>query len=130
MRTTGYNDNWQVAEEYDSGGTVKRESLYGNYIDEVLYSWGASPSDPRTYYVHDHLYSPVALVNYAGTVVERYEAACPDMFLVGNAYGEPNILDGSYNPRSPQASTCDNSYMFTGRQVDICLLYTSDAADE
>ncbi len=41
------------------------------------------------------------------------------MFLVGNAYGEPNILDGSYNPRSPQASNCDNTYMFTGRQVDI-----------
>jgi len=64
-------------------------------------------------------YDSGGTVNYAGAVVERYKAACPDMFLVGNAYGEPNILDGSYNPRSPQASNCDNTYLFTGRQVDI-----------
>jgi len=113
-----YNNHWQVVEEYDGGGTVKRKYLYGNYIDEVLYSWGASPSDPRTYYVHDHLYSPVALVNYAGTVVERYEY---------DVYGKPTI----YTAPGPdetwltsddvvgEVSAQDNCCLFTGREVDV-----------
>ena len=39
------------------------------------------------YYLHDHLYSPAALTDSNGTVVERYEY---------DAYGEPNIMD-AYN---------------------------------
>ena len=113
-----YNNQWQVVEEYDSGGTVKRKYLYGNYIDEVLYSWGASPSDPRTYYVHDHLYSPVALVNYAGTVVERYEY---------DVYGKPTIYtapgpDGTWLTSDDvvgEVSAQDNCYLFTGRSIDV-----------
>jgi len=118
VKTTGYNNNWQVVEEYDGGGTVKRKYLYGNYIDEVLYSWGASPSDPRTYYVHDHLYSPVALVTYAGAVVERYEY---------DAYGKPTIHtdpgpDGTWLTSDDvvgEVSAQDNCYLFTGREVDV-----------
>lgn len=60
------------------------------------------------YYVHDHLYSPVALV-YAGTgaVIERYEY---------DAYGNPYILDAQYAPRT--TSLYGNHYYFTGRRLD------------
>jgi len=104
-----YDKDWRVLDEYDGSGTLKRRYMCGNYIDEVLFSWVAPPGTHR-YYVHDHLYSPVALLWYDSSVLERYEY---------DAYGEPNILDGSYTPRSPQASSYDNAYMFTGRQVDI-----------
>jgi|GEM_PF-1791526 len=59
------------------------------------------------YYVHDHLYSPVALVDDNGTVVERYEY---------DAYGRTTIMDASYNSRSD--SSYDNPYYFTGRRMD------------
>jgi len=75
---------------------------YGNYIDEVLMR------NPVIYYVHDHLYSPVALVWSTGTVIERYEY---------DAYGEPNILDASYNKRS--SSLYANPYYLTGRTFDF-----------
>jgi len=104
-----YDKDWRVLDDYDGSGTLKRRYMCGNYIDEVLFSWLA-PGATYRYYVHDHLYSPVALVDYVGAVVERYEY---------DVYGEPNILDGSYTPRSPQVSGYDNTYLFTGRQVDI-----------
>jgi len=75
---------------------------YGNYIDEVLMR------NPVIYYVHDHLYSPVALVWSTGSVLERYEY---------DAYGEPNILDASYNKRS--SSNYANPYYLTGRGFDF-----------
>jgi len=75
---------------------------YGNYIDEVLMR------NPLIYYVHDHLYSPVALVWSTGTVIERYEY---------DAYGEPNILDASYNKRT--SSLYANPYYLTGRTFDF-----------
>jgi len=44
---------------------------YSNYVDEVLImSVNASPVYSYfKYYVHDHLYSPVALTNSAGTAI-------------------------------------------------------------
>ena len=66
-----YNDKWQVFAEFDGADSNKRWYVYGNYIDEVLLSPGVGGS---YYYLHDHLYSPVALISYpAGTVIERYE---------------------------------------------------------
>jgi len=41
------------------------------------------------YYVHDHLYSPVALTNSAGSVEERYEY---------DAYGNCHILEPNFAP--------------------------------
>jgi RHS repeat-associated protein len=60
------------------------------------------------YYVHDHLYSPAALTDSSGTVVERYEY---------DAYGQPTILDAQYAIRD--TSLYDNPYLFTGRRVDF-----------
>jgi len=79
---------------------------YGNYIDEVLILTDSSDDD--YYYVHDHLYSPATLVSSAGTVVERYEY---------DAFGEPNILDASYNKRA--SSNYANPYYLTGRGFDF-----------
>ncbi|MHC4545741.1 MAG: RHS repeat-associated core domain-containing protein, partial [Planctomycetota bacterium] len=83
--------------------------IYGNYIDEVLYTQGTGPANQR-YYVHDHLYSPVALV-YAGTgtVIERYEY---------DAYGNPTIWNADFTTERDN-SNYGNPYLFTGRRVDI-----------
>jgi len=82
-----YNNNWQVLAEYDGSNNLQRYFVYGNYIDEVLLmNDGAN----EYYYVHDHLYSPVALINTNDTVVERYEY---------DAYCNVQILDASYEPR-------------------------------
>jgi len=46
---------------------------YGNYIDKVLYAFDMG-SFWSYYYVHDHLYSPAALVDTSTPVLlERYE---------------------------------------------------------
>lgn len=66
-----YSTNWQVLTETDANDVTQRWYVYGNYIDEVLRMTDSNSND--YYYVHDHLYSPAALVNSGGTVVERYE---------------------------------------------------------
>ena len=65
-----YNYNWQVLTEYDDSNNLQRKFIYGNYIDEVLLM-KADGND--YYYAHDHLYSPAALIDSSGTVLERYE---------------------------------------------------------
>jgi len=107
-----YNNNWQVLTETDADGTTQRWFIYGNgtespprRIDEVLLI-KADSND--YYYAQDHLYSPAALINSSGSVVERYEY---------DAYGNCYIMDASYNPRS--SSNYGNPYLFTGRRVDI-----------
>jgi RHS repeat-associated protein len=99
---------WQVLCEYNGGGSYQKMFIYGNYIDEVLYTQGTSPAT-RRYYVHDHLYSPVALV-YAGTaaVIERYEY---------DAYGNPTIWNADFTTER-ESSNYGNPYLFTGRRTD------------
>ena len=101
-----YNDNWQVLCEYDGSDSFKQLYAYGNYIDEVLVK---CTELTIRYYVHDHLYSPVALISYPdGTVVERYEY---------DAYGDVTIMSGAYQQRT--TSSYDNPYYFTGRHLDM-----------
>ena len=103
-----YNYNWQVLAEYDGAGSYKKLFIYGNYIDEVLYTQGTNPGT-RRYYVHDHLYSPIALVYATGTVLERYEY---------DAYGKPTIWNADFTTER-NSSNYGNPYLFTGRRVDI-----------
>ena len=91
--------------ETDADGTTQRWFIYGNYIDEVLLI-KADSND--YYYAQDHLYSPAALINSSGSVVERYEY---------DAYGDCNIMDASYNPRS--SSNFGNPYYFQGKRLDL-----------
>ena len=62
------------------------------------------------YYAHDHLYSPAALLNSSGTVVERYEY---------DAYGQPYVLYADFTDDADGLSDYGNPYMFTGRRVDF-----------
>ena len=105
-RTYYYSDNWQVLATYDSSDNQKEYYFWGNYIDEALY---ASTTSGTYYYVHDHLFSPAAIVNSSGTVLERYEY---------DAYGSVTIWDGTFtNTRT--ASSYGNVYFFTGRRLDV-----------
>ncbi|MDH4241471.1 MAG: hypothetical protein OEW48_18080 [Phycisphaerae bacterium] len=106
-RNQGYNYKWQVLAEYNGSDEFQQWFAYGNYIDEVLMmGTTASPTSAR-FYIHDHLYSPAALTDYSGSVLERYEY---------DAYGKCYIMDASYNQRTE--SSYGNPYYFTGRRLD------------
>ncbi|AQT67131.1 Cell wall-associated polypeptide CWBP200 [Anaerohalosphaera lusitana] len=114
-----YNDNWQVLEEYEVGmhGTyMAKQYVYGNYIDEAL---KMSDDTDSHYYIQDHLYSPVALLDTNGSTVERYEY---------NAYGQATVYtdkgtDNTWLTPDDNTSTTSspiiaNEYTFTGRRLD------------
>jgi len=103
-----YNNNWQVLSEYDGSNNFQRNYVYGNYIDEVLMMTDSGSND--YYYAHDHLFSPAALIDDNGTVVERYEY---------DAYGDCNVLDADYSKDADGISDYGNPYFFTGRRLDI-----------
>ena len=65
------------------------------------------------FYVHDHLYSPVVLVNYfgsSGNIKERYEY---------DAYGNCHILEPNFADDEDGKTDYGNPYYFTGRRVDF-----------
>jgi RHS repeat-associated protein len=100
-----YNNNWQVLQEYNTAGSFAWANVFGNYIDEVLVR---SATSSKYYYAHNHLYGPVAVMDFtAGTVLERYDY---------DAYGATHIMDASYTART--ASAVGNPYSFTGRELD------------
>ena len=100
-----YSDDWEVLSAYDDSNNLHAYYVFGNYIDEVLMM---HRNEEDYYYLHNHLYSPVALVNGSGSVIERYEY---------DAYGKAQVLSPNYEPRL--ASLYRNPYMFTGRELDI-----------
>jgi len=107
-----HNSNWQVLTETDADGTTQRWFIYGNYIDEVLLI-KADSND--YYYAQDHLYSPAALINASGSVVERYEYVEDPHWR--DAYGNATIRDTQYAIRN--TSLYGNPYLFTASRVDI-----------
>jgi len=129
-KPTRYLDNDQrvAVQTLVSGGVESdvRYYVFGNYIDEVLVSViPAQAPNQDLYYAHDHLSSPVALLDDAGAVLERYERACPEHSR-GNAYGTAMIIgigpDGLWfttDDVEHTASLYANPYTFTGRELDI-----------
>ncbi len=99
-----YNDQWQILAEYD-GTAFGNRYVYGNYIDEVLVM---NDGTDDHYYLHDHLYSPAALLDDTGADVERYEY---------DAYGSVRILNSEFSILN--SSQYGNPHAFTGRQLDI-----------
>jgi len=99
-----HNNNWQVLEEYDGSNNLQRYFVYGNYIDEVLLMYDGTDH----YYAHDHLYSPVALMDDTGSVEERYEY---------DAYGALTRFDDDFTTWS--GTEAGNPYYFTGRRLDV-----------
>jgi RHS repeat-associated protein len=67
-----YSDQWQVLAEYTPSGTQQAYYVFGNYIDEVLFRHviGAQAGIQEYYYLHDHLYSVAALLNFTGREVD------------------------------------------------------------
>ena len=57
---------------------------YGNQLDEVLFSvTDDGTTETVNYLTHDHLNSPAAMLDSAGTILERFEY---------DAYGERPYL--------------------------------------
>jgi hypothetical protein len=108
-----YNYKWQVLCEHNGSDEFQQWYAYGNYIDEVLAMGTGIFASTARFYIHDHLYSPVALTDYSGSVLERYEY---------DAYGNPYILDTQYAPRT----TC------RGRDyiIFICLMAFAHAENK
>ena len=99
---------------YDDSNSVKSFFIYGNgtespqwRIDEVLLM---KDEGNDYYYAHDHLYSPAALIDSSGTILERYEY---------DAYGDCSILEPNFAPDPDGKSDYGNPYLFTGRRLDI-----------
>jgi len=89
---------------------MKAWFAYGNYTDEVLAEGKLSGPMFARYYIHNHLYSPVALISSNGTLWERYEY---------DVYGNPYILEPNFATDPDGKSDYDNPYLFTGRRVDF-----------
>ena len=79
--TQYYYDGWRVLSEHDGedGDTpLLRYFVYGNYLDEVVMMRNVQDEDAYVddkdfYFMHNHLFSPVALVKEDGVIVERTE---------------------------------------------------------
>jgi RHS repeat-associated protein len=106
-----YYDDQRIALQTSVSGSTETDEkyfLFGNYIDEVLLMHTlAGTYTGDFYYGHDHLYSPTALFESDGDVVERYEY---------DVYGACRILDSGYSLLS--SSQYANPYYFTGRELD------------
>jgi RHS repeat-associated protein len=90
-------------------GAFEQWYAYGNYIDEVLIKGTTNTYTSFKYYIHDHLYSPVAMASYFGVVQERYEY---------DAYGKPHVLDPTTYDERPISNSLSR-YLFTGRELEI-----------
>ncbi len=66
-----YYDSWRVLRH--ERDTHNIEYVYGNYLDEVCMQIYAGATDNPFYLVHDHLYSPVAILDQNGDVYESRE---------------------------------------------------------
>jgi RHS repeat-associated protein len=111
--TRFYYDGDRVVEERTGGQNLpSRQYVWGNYVDELLISdsvdsMGNVVLGSRLYALQNSTYSVHALVNDAGTVVERYSYT---------PYGEATVLTPVGIPIP--TSAVGNVYTFTGRELD------------
>ena len=97
-------------QDYNDAGTLQYWFAYGNYIDEALIGGTLSAYGTFMYYGHEHLYSPVLLTSYTGTVYKRYEY---------DAYSNRYILEPKFAPDPDNKTDYGNPYYFTRRQSDV-----------
>jgi len=106
-----FYDRACLVEDQNPGGSTIATYTYGNYVDDVLTMIRAG----QTYYFHQNaLWTPQALTDATGAVVERY---------FYDAYGYVTVLDASYtplalNPWGTPHSVVGNPFLFTGRELD------------
>ena len=106
IRTMLYYNNYdnQVLNTTYSDGTFLQLFVYGNYIDEVLETIGGY-GPTLGLYLHDHLYSPVAMLNNMdGSLLERYEY---------DAYGNYYVEQPDFTVKQQLYSDYDNTFFFT-----------------
>jgi len=110
VTTRYYYDGWRVLTETNGADVAQRDYAYGNYLDEALLMVDMTgESDVDYYFAHDHLYSPVALLESDGDLAERYEY---------DAYGHRRVYDPDF---TDQRSTSDYTLTvaFTGQRLDL-----------
>ena len=110
---------WRVVAEYAVGENVlRRQFVYGNYIDEPLAMISLTGGTALYYYQQDANYNVMALVNDAGVKVEGYiydPYGRHQVFYRSGAEvrfwsADPFVVGG--------ASNYSNPYTFTGRRFD------------
>ncbi|XZE34501.1 RHS repeat-associated core domain-containing protein [Pirellulaceae bacterium SH501] len=82
------------------------------HVHSINASVGPSPDETTTVtwcYQRNQQFSITAMTTSTGAVAERYAYT---------AYGEPTFLDASGSPLTPQTSTLNARYMYTGREWD------------
>ncbi|MCI0417479.1 RHS repeat-associated core domain-containing protein, partial [bacterium] len=112
VRTEFVYDGNQVVQELDQSGTVQREYIWGNGIDELI----AIRQAGNTYYTHrDSIGSVVAVTDQNGTIVERYNY---------DAFGKPYIVREMLPPCVSIVTKQTNVLT-----VDFCQTVTTIAAE-
>jgi RHS repeat-associated protein len=95
-------DGWNLLEERGLGDVLQRVYFYGGKTDELACAFGGV--QPNSWVVQDGRGNVSHIFNDSNNLVERY--------TYGLA-GEPQIRDGSGNPRSESA--VENRFLFQGR---------------
>jgi len=105
----------QTIADYPVGGAATTPTfryVYASYIDEPVVRKTAGTGGTLVYFHRNHQYSITAITTSAGAISERYAYT---------AYGQPTILNASGTPLSPQTSTLNSRYSYTGREWDATL---------
>jgi RHS repeat-associated protein len=105
----------QTIADYPVGGAATTPTfryVYASYIDEPVVRKGPTSTSTVHFYHRNHQYSVTAVTTSTGAVAERYAYT---------AYGQPTILNTSGTPLSPQTSTLNSRYSYTGREWDSTL---------
>jgi RHS repeat-associated protein len=103
----------------DAPSTLAARYVFASYIDEPVVRKGTGTSGTIHYYHRNQQYSITAVTTSTGAVAERYAYS---------AYGEPTFLNSSGSPLTPQASSLNQRFTYTGREWDSTVgLYHSRA---
>jgi RHS repeat-associated protein len=105
----------QTIADYPVGGAATTPTfryVYASYIDEPVVRKGPTSTSTVHFYHRNHQYSVTAITTSTGAIAERYAYT---------AYGQPTILNSSGTPLSPQTSTLNSRYSYTGREWDATL---------
>ncbi|HEX4708155.1 MAG TPA: RHS repeat-associated core domain-containing protein [Candidatus Udaeobacter sp.] len=101
--------------EYNSTGGLIARNIYGKGVDEILMRTdGSANGGNPIHYAQDHEGSVTHLINgcttpssQTGNVLEKYAY---------DAFGVPTFMDSGGNNLNPNATVCNNRFLFTGRE--------------
>ncbi|MEM3036420.1 MAG: RHS repeat-associated core domain-containing protein, partial [Thermoplasmata archaeon] len=107
-------EGYRVIEERDGSDTVKKQYIYGSWIDELLRMDIFENGTASPYYFHHNLIGSITgITDNTGNIVELVEY---------DPYGKPYFLRSTGNPDNPYeitvTSTIGNNYLFQGREYD------------